>query len=312
MSTTLLFLAPVGMLAVVWSLYFVGCHFPTTGESSPYSEAVLLDTNLVAYWPLNDLLNPLDVQGQTANANDLSGKGHTGAYTIPFPLTNSTQSQSFPVPAVKRGTSIVIGDANSSKNPLPASTDFEGGFVSIPWAANSADFTQFTVEAWVKPNLSGTALWVVFGAITPTTGFTLFIDGSSGTPIWQVAVGNGMANVTVPAPPVSVQNETTYVAVTCDGSGNISLWINPDSDTTAPPSPAWTAQNTGYVPIDMTQPATFFIGAGANDQPLRTQMNGAGAPLFPFQGEIQSVALYQAMVDPQELETHFSDGATTS
>ena len=58
---------------------------------------------------------------------------------------------------------------------------------------------------------------------------------------------------------------------------------------------------------------TFFIGAGDNQdaQTPRTQDGGAGAPLLPFQGLIQSVALYNTALDPTDLASHFQNGAGT-
>jgi hypothetical protein len=56
---------------------------------------------------------------------------------------------------------------------------------------------------------------------------------------------------------------------------------------------------------------TFFIGAGDNQdaQTPRTQAGGTGAPLLPFQGLIQSVALYNTALDPTDLASHFQNGA---
>jgi hypothetical protein len=56
---------------------------------------------------------------------------------------------------------------------------------------------------------------------------------------------------------------------------------------------------------------TFFIGAGDNQnaQTLRTQDGGPGGPLHPFQGLIQSVAMYNTALDPTDLASHFEDGA---
>ena len=86
MSATLFFLIPIGMLAVVWSVCFVGCFLQTSGLEPPYSNAILAEPSLVAYWPLSDLPNspppvgapalPAPPQGSTGvgTAQDLSGK----------------------------------------------------------------------------------------------------------------------------------------------------------------------------------------------------------------------------------------------
>ena len=54
---------------------------------------------------------------------------------------------------------------------------------------------------------------------------------------------------------------------------------------------------------------SFFIGANANETALRTQDGGAGAPLYPFQGQIQSVALYNVALSAGDLSAHFGNGA---
>ena len=119
--------------------------------------------------------------------------------------------------------------------------------------------------------------------------------------------------------PAAVNDSLTYVAVTFKSATQVlSLWINPasdsDSNTPPPPTAAWPpspATTTTYVAIDPTQPMTFFIGAGDNQdaQTPRTQDGGPGAPLVPFQGLIQSVALYNTALDPTDLASHFENGA---
>jgi len=95
----------------------------------------------------------------------------------------------------------------------------------------------------------------------------------------------------------------------------INLWINPLSqgDTPNPPPPpaTWTSPTpTGYVAADPSQLMAAFIGAGANELPLRTlAANPQGAPLYPFQGLIQSVALYGGLLDPGDIQSHFRSGA---
>jgi hypothetical protein len=340
MSTTLFFLVPIGMLAVVWSVCFVGCAFQTSGLAAPYSNIILEEGSLVAYWPLSDFPNspppagapplPPPPQGSTSvgTALDISGKNHNGSYIIPPAYqTGTTIPQIGNNPTLNlHQASIVPGDAlaSGSKN-LPACVDFEGGYVSIPWVANSQPLTDFTLEAWVQPKWNVTGFnWVVFAARTSTatgTGFAVSINDQNQ---WQLAVGNGTAftaiNTMVPA---AVNGALTYVAVTFKSATQVlSLWINPqtdsDSNTPPPPTAAWPpppppVTTTTYVAIDPTQAVTFFIGAGDNQnaQTPRTQPGGAGAPLLPFQGLIQSVALYNAALDPTDLASHFSNGAET-
>ncbi|HTC05338.1 MAG TPA: LamG-like jellyroll fold domain-containing protein [Xanthobacteraceae bacterium] len=345
MSTTLFFLVPIGMLAVVWSVCFVGCVLQTGGLEAPYSNNILQEPSLVAYWPLSDFPNaqlpagapalPPPPQGSTSLgiAQDISGNNHNGNYLNPpiYPsgTTFLTTMGNPPVdlnPTLNlHQASIVPGDAfaQGSKN-LPACVDFEGGYVSIPWAANSPALTEFTLEAWIKPRWSVTGfIWYVFGARTNNgTGFALYINAQNQ---WEFTTGDGTlptnVNTMVPA---AVNNALTYVAVTfkstSGATGTLSLWINPasddDSNTPPPPIAAWPPPppapptTTTYVAIDSTQPMTFFIGAGDNQdaQTPRTQNGGAGAPLHPFQGLIQSVALYNTALEPTDLASHFQNG----
>src|ERR1700731_3651293 len=249
MSTTLFFLIPIGMLAVVWSVCFVGCVLQTSGLEQPYSNNILAEPSLVAYWPLSDFPNsqlpagapalPPLPQGSTGVgiAADLSGKNHNGSYINP-PIYQSgttflTTMGNPPVdlkPTLNlQQPSIVPGDAfaEGSKN-LPFCVDFEGGYVSIPWAPNSPALTDFTLEAWIKPRWSVMGFnWAVFAARTAVgTGFVIFINAQNQ---WEFAIGNGTAitavNTMVPA---AVNNSLTYVAVTFDSATQVlSLWINP-------------------------------------------------------------------------------------
>jgi hypothetical protein len=337
MSTMLFFLVPIGMLAVVWSLCFVGACFPTGGlPGPPYSNIILAEPSLVAYWPLSDFPNspppagapalPPPPQGSTGvgAAQDLSGKNHNGSYINPPKyISGTTFLTTMGNPPVDlnptlnlQQPSIVPGDAfaTGSKN-LPFCVDFEGGYVSIPWAANSPSLSDFTLEAWVKPRWTVTGFnWAVFAARTAGTGFVIFINPQNQ---WELGIGNGTgitAVNTMVAAPVN-PSSTTYVALTFKSTsgttGTLSLWIDPGSDdTSVAPTAVFTTQTT-YVAIDPTQPMTFFIGAGDNQnaQTPRTQAGGAGAPLVPYQGLIQSVALYNSALEPTDLASHFEDGA---
>jgi hypothetical protein len=338
MSTTLFFLVPIGMLAVVWSLCFVGVCFPTTGTqgppSPPYSNTILKELSLIAYWPLSDALNsqlpmgapalPMPPTGSAgvAVALDLTGNNHNGTYiNPPLYMSGTTFLTTMGNPPVDNAptldlhqTSIVPGDAFApgSKN-TPFCVDFEGGYVSIPWAAKSPSLADFTLEAWIKPKWNSTTFnWVLFSARTNNnTGFVVHINNLNH---WQLTVGN-TAGVTVIDTMVqaSVDGMMSYVAVTFDSTSQLlSLWIDPVGDTSAPPTPAWPPSpnmTTSYSEIDPTEAVTFFIGAGGNQQAPRTQAMGAGAPLDPFQGLIQSVALYSSALSPPDLASHFAAGS---
>jgi hypothetical protein len=309
MSTTLFFLIPIGMLAVVWSLCFVGACLPTTGlppgPATPYSNLVLGEQGIIAYWPLSD------AKGST-QAKDLTGNGHDGIYTNPpdYPAM-PTNSRVLNPPTANLGqSSIVPGDAGTGNlNSNPAGVDFEGGYVSIPWnmtPATSVALPQFTLEAWIQPGWTDMGfVAVVFGAATNTSNFVVFINEQNQL---QATIGNGMMLTTIPPNPTVTIDPTnvTYIAVTGDAdSGTIILFANAQDGSAMSQS----IQNTGYVGVDQSQQATFFIGAGDNVGTLRTMPKGTGAPEFPFQGLIQSVALYDKVLDSTTLQTHFANGS---
>jgi hypothetical protein len=315
MSTALFFLLPIGLLAVVWSLCFVGACFPTSGlpgTSTPYSNLVLGD-NPIAYWPLSD------APGST-QAKDLTGNGHDGTYINPpdYAATPANSRLLNPPTANLGLGSIVPGDTGSGdKNPNPGSVDFEGGYVSIPWntpTSTSPDLQQFTLEAWIAPGWRDSKfLAVIFGAASPTasptatpnSNFVVFINEQNQL---QVTIGNGsMLTVIPPNPTVTIDPTLpTYIAVSGDSSsGTIILFANAQDGSAM----SQTLSGTGFVGIDKTQLATFFIAAGDNTDTLRSAAKGAGAPQFPFQGQIQSVALYGTAFDTTKMQSHFSGGS---
>jgi Concanavalin A-like lectin/glucanases superfamily len=327
MSTNLLFLVPIGTLAVVWSLCFVGCVFQTSGlPGPPYSNVILKETSLLAYWPLNDGMGQPPTpppQGSTSigSAADLSGNGHVGSYLIPpvyptNPPAGSAGSMQIPgTPVINLDqSSIVPGDVSNSDftdTVDAACVDLEGGYVSIPWSTpKPIALPQFTFEAWIKPNpnLAGFE-GVVFSALLNNAGFTGFQVLINAMNQLVVFIGDGTPTFP-PQPTLTTAidpTDITYIAVTCDISGNFTLFANGlDQDTPATPQ---MFANTGYVPVDPTQQVTYFIGAGENADPLRTQDGATGAPEFPFLGLIQSVALYSTALATTDLQAHFSAGS---
>jgi hypothetical protein len=306
MSTTLFFLVPIGMLAVVWSFCFVGVCLPTTGLPTPYSNLILGELNLVAYWPLSD------ANGSTSAA-DLSGHGHTGTYTHPpaYPVSVGTfNSAAIPNPTLaQQQASIVSGDVGADgvqdKNINPSCVDFDGDYVSIPWSTQTpTDLTAFTFEAWIQPGWSASdppASYIVFDTRTPDfTGFGVFVDNNNN---WGVSIGNGTVFTEFGSNQPVQFGSATYIAVTCSG-GTVNFWINPPGDT-----PTQTTPSTNYAAVDQSQSLAFFIGAGLSFEALRTTDNGTGSPLFAFNGQIQDVALYNKALDGTDIQSHFSNGS---
>ncbi len=344
MSATLFFLAPIGLMTVVWSLCFVGCFPPTTGGySEPYSNIILsTETSMVAYWPLSDVLGsqlpklfPPPPQGSTsiAAAADLSGNGHIGSYLIPpaYPPGSTIPQVADPTPVAGQAntglllhqTSIVPGDAATTGSlNLPACVDFEGGYVSIPWASDSPSLADFTLEAWVLPKWKVSQMgfkWTVFAGQTTGTGFAVYLNTANE---WELTIGNGTSLQTVKTGVAAVADDgvfsLTYIAVRFNSSKNeLTLWVNPDTDPSATATPVWpnasSPQPSGltYAAVDpAANSVTFFIGAGSPQLAPRTlpTVNGNSAPQAPFQGWIQSVALYYTALSDTAIASHFSAG----
>ena len=177
-------------------------------------------------------------------------------------------------------------------------------------SSTSPDLPQFTLEAWIQPGWSDSKfLAVVFGAAspaaTPNSNFVVFINEQNQL---QVTIGNGsMLSVFPPNPTVTIDPSVpTYIAVSGDSSsGTIILFANAQDGSAM----SQTVQNTGFAGINKNQLATFFIAAGDNTDTLRSAPKGAGAPQFPFQGQIQSVALYGTALNTNQMQGHFSNGS---
>jgi hypothetical protein len=180
------------------------------------------------------------VKGQTSGAGDLSGNKHIGTYTVPPDYPSAQFSKPITGSTLTRKTTIVPGDANSTKNPFPASVDFEGGYVSIAWntpASTPADLSNFTFEAWILPKLSATDQagmfrWVVFSALgNNNTGFVIFIDENNN---WNATLGDGaqfqLVNPSPPVPADVTSGNPTYLALTFDNTKNT---LSPGSIRTA-------------------------------------------------------------------------------
>jgi hypothetical protein len=303
MSATLFVLLPVGMIALVWSLCFVGCYHPVTYVSGfyQYQDTVEHTSGLVAFWPLND------TSGTTAV--DLGPNHLNGTYTIgpDVPTYNAAQmSDASPGTYTLGQPNIVAGDTvgNNENAPNPC-VYFDGGFVNIPGQTAFAS-PQFTIEAWVKPNWtladaqSDPSNRVVVATASaqpsPDTGFALY--ASTGN-LWTAGVGQGgtleaVAIATAGNNNQIVQGSLYFLVVTYDGS-TLALWVNP-ADTTQPPD-GINNSASGYMPPPTSIP--FFIGQGRPD---------LATPLFPFNGWIQDVAFYNVVLDDKTIATHYANG----
>jgi hypothetical protein len=309
MSTTLVFLIPIGVLAIAWTLCFVGCSFDPSGEVGNYYQYQTTVTNtagLVAFWPL-------DETSGTAAA-DIGPNHFNGTYTTGpnVPAYNAAeQSDAAPGTFTLNQPNIVAGDTiNNNPNAPTPCVYFDGGYVEVPWQAALGPPLpqpmqaplQFTIEAWVMPDWTlqdaqtNPSFRAVVASNTPTA-FQGFLLCASPDNLWTLFVGDGSQNQTTTTGnnQTIVQKSLYFLVVTYDGSKQqLTLWVNP-ADTTQPPDAQIT---TGFVPV--ASPIPFYIGIGRPD--LLT-------PLLPFNGWIQDVAFYNVVLDGTTIETHYANGA---
>ena len=334
MSASLVVLLPVILLGIVTTLCFAGCGF--SGQSLPvfstYSDTtVLANPSVVAYWPLGEAGDNLPAVDRTANPDNGQYIDPTTtpaiypwpAITLANPPGPDVQSADAPGSIAFAQPGIVAGDAVQPGNDPAIITPClvtNGCYVNVPFNAKINPPTSFTIEAWVRVDWSAddTSAWrFVLDArgFDPCTGFGLLAhadDGQSGVYHWQAIIGNGgsgTAGFTYAIgddPPITLNDPslpsgiTYHLVVTYDGpSQTLILFV--DGEQRGPKvTPVTYAANTA-------QP--LWIGAGAPYVPLRPQGPGVLAgPLFPFEGAIQDVAIYNTALTSDVILTHYHNG----
>jgi Concanavalin A-like lectin/glucanases superfamily len=335
MSASLVVLLPVILLGIVTTLCFAGCGF--SGQSLPvfttYSHTVLANPAVVAYWPLGEAADNVPAVDRTANPDNGQYIDPTTTPAIyPWPAVSvgnapnpDVQSAAAPGSIAFAQPGIVAGDTVQPGNDPNIRTPclvVNGCYVNVPLNAKINPTTSFTIEAWVRVDWTKddpSAYRFVLDArdINPCTGFGLLAhadDNQPGVYHWQAIIGNGSTAgftfATSDDPPITLNDPslpsgiTYYLVVTYDGpSQTLTLYV--DGQQRGPKvTPATYVANT-------TQP--LWIGAGAPYVPLRPQAPGALAgPLFPFEGAIQDVAIYNTALTLDVILTHLHNGNGTN
>jgi hypothetical protein len=333
MSASLVVLLPVILLGIVTTLCFAGCGF--SGQSLPvfttYSDTVLANPAVVAYWPLGEAADNVPAVDRTANPDN-------GQYIDP-----TTTPAIYPWPAVSVGNDpnpnvlsaaapgtigfaqpgIVAGDAvqpGNDANIITPCLVVNGCYVNVPFDAKINPPTSFTIEAWVRVDWTqndASAWRFVLDArdFDPCTGFGLLAhadDNQPGVYHWQAIIGNGGTGTagftlaTSDDPPITLNDSslpsgiTYHLVVTYDGpSKTLILYV--DGEQRGPK-----VNNAVYKP-NIKRP--LWIGAGGTYVPLRPQASGVLAgPLFPFDGAIQDVAIYKTALTSDVVLTHYHNG----
>ncbi len=321
MTASLLVLVPVALLVIISGFCFVGCVFDSHGlgqSFTTYSDTdILANPSCVAYWPLSDSpgqSTALDVVGKAL------GNPHNGTYksvlTDPalFPCPAFTLDPSGPVDsAFAPGTltigapGIVQGDTlppHDGKNPILTTAMLcNGGFVTVP--ANSVvNPGVFTVECWARPEWTAAAA-PAFRTVVDSRnqgggqffGFVIFVNEAGN---WEAQLGGtGSGNFLVVTAGTATLQAATHVVLTCDGT-NAAVFID------GAPAASGSFATGAFAPNTV---APLVIGVGAPYLPSRTQPSDNNFfPLLPFNGTIQDVAIYKAVLSNTTISGHAANG----
>jgi hypothetical protein len=305
MTTSALVLIPSALLLIVLLLGFTGCAeiigiepwrpsrpsppSPPSPSPPPYSDDVLGEESLVAYWPLGEQ------EGETI-AVDVKG-AHNGAYEFKeFPdypaIPPENPSAAAPGTLNLGQPGIVAGDIVPPPGPDALKTtciEVNGGFVSVPFDA-ALNPEKFSVEAWVHVGWSADSppgarvIVTSFDVTGGTKGFGLFANEDN---IWKAYVGTD-AGVTIVNGPEVILDTTNHIVLTYDGA-DLRLYLNGTEATIE--------QNIVYQPSTESK---LLIGVGAPHL--------APEERFPWVGKLQCVALYNLDLTLEAIVKHYQHG----
>jgi Concanavalin A-like lectin/glucanases superfamily len=318
-----LLLGALAVLVTVLLFAFLGCGLDTfgTGSATDYPSTIQGTPGLVGYWRLQEPAStPVAVIGNPAPPGDVAFSANNqanqqdpnnpfnGAYFKLNPAATDTARHS------NQTTGTLTLGTPGILDLLPGSTSMqvEGGFVQVPFSP-ALNSPAFSFEAWVVPRDEGFDPGQPYyqclvestgpaGLGPRTSGWGLYIGPQDpGDPpfsqyfwqVWMVDSTNSFRQIAVSTVPV-VADRVFYVALTFDPNGNppnLQLFLYaPDTkqDLSLNGVRFLTASVTGFQP---NTGGDFFIGTGSN---LFPAAGPPGQRLYPFNGLIQEVALYNS------------------
>ena len=228
---------------------------PPPGET--YAASVLAD-GPTAYWKLNETSGTL--------LADVAG-GHQGTYNLN---------------RVERGLSGPRGIAPDAATRIKLSTN--GVSASVPFSPNLNPAGAFSVECWVKPDLSGNTGKAVFSSQNRSTGRAGYViyQGNSGN-CWDAQLGSGGSFVAIAGRTPIVAGRWDHVVLTYNGSETASLYVNGVLERTA----------TFVLPFRNNLSAPLEIGSRSGGE-------------LPFAGAVDELAFYNYELSAEQVERHFS------
>jgi hypothetical protein len=288
----LVVLGPLVLLPVVGLLAFVGCDkvFGVDYVSEPpavYPAEIGADPNLVSYWRFSET----SVSDPAADEKN----GNAGTYPsagVTLGVDGLLQIDDPAAPGAINLAARFSGVADPA-NPFSA-------YVKVPHNDDSLNPLTFTVEALVQLDPPGSGPLDYRAVVSSRDasagqhlGYSLYAS-DQGT--WEAWLGDGTDWRKVPDPattPVAdrptARGDMQFVAMTYDGAGTLTLFVDPiEDDAYHVFSKSW----PGYRPN-----ATYElrIGAGANE----------GDALYRFPGVIDEVAVYSDALNFETLRRHY-------
>jgi hypothetical protein len=330
MTASLLVFVSVALMVVVSGFCFVGCVLNTHGTGvdpnkpdpdnpdpdpkpvpfTKYSGTITSRGDCIAYWPLDEA-SPADPAG-IIKAHDAVG-GHDGEYKhktnapglFPCPdYTNSlTVHSAKAFGTLSLGTQTLLpGDAvqpANDPNDLTTGMEVDGACVVVPFSAD-LNVGVFTLEAWVRPEWDPAvkATRFVFDS-RDGGGLRGFLLNANDDNEWQGVLADVNGNFTTAKNGTAMKSKIAHLVLTFDGSQAV-LFVDAVAGTPVTIPAAYSANTTKRLAI------------GAGGPFFDDRMNSTGDaffPLFPFNGTIQDVALYNSVLSDTDIQKHFDDGS---
>ncbi len=216
-----------------------------------------------------------------------------------FHLDETNQPPLGPYPAINlgnlgpAGNGTYFGGTPGVTGALAGNADTAARFngaVVVPYSAPLSLNAPFTIETWLKAaaTTAGTLCPLSCGTLSGNrSGWLIYQNGTSG---WNLRMYSGLdtnTSVNVNAGGPTIAGKWYHLAATYNGS-TASLYVNGVGTTTSAPPP--------FAP-NMNGPLT--IG-----------MRSDGA--FPWPGTADEVAIYNVVLSPAEILTHYQNGTNTS
>ena len=256
---------------------------PTAPPNAPekYHNLVLAGTELISYWQLDEaatVSQAVDAAPVPKNAGNYVGPHPTAAGVLQLgPDADDTAP---------------VFDGTASHIDVPYDT-----------VMNPVSNTNFSAEAWIRPDPAATGRQVVVGSYRVNAtgaidrGFALEVEGGATPTVRARTAPDGLAEAPLP-PAVS---GWYHVVMTYQASAktlrlyvNIASSLQPRATDTA----AGYTANRKVAPTDIAP--SLRIGAGQKEP-----LSSSTPPALFFKGRIDNVAVYRGLVTAADIKTHF-------